>query len=167
MTTRISQQSGFTLLETMVAIAILLVAVIGSISLIGDSLHKLYYAKDGIIATNLAQEGIEVVRQTRDSNFLSGAAWDSGFTMPAYIVDVGGGQPLIPCSGCDQIVYLDAATGFYRQGAGFTADTQFSRIITVRGTGDERQIVSTVTWKTGGDTGTIAITENLFKWALP
>ena len=61
-----SAQRGFTLVETLIAIAILLIAVVGPISLIGDALHKLYYAKDQMIAINLAQEGIEVVRQRRD-----------------------------------------------------------------------------------------------------
>ena len=62
---------GFTLLETMVAIAILLVAVTGPISIIGDSLHKLYYARDQMVAVNLAQEGIESVRTTAETSMLN------------------------------------------------------------------------------------------------
>lgn len=151
-------------METLIAISILLVSVVGPISLIGDSLHKIYYAKDEMVAINLAQEGIEIVRQVRDSNMLAGAAWDTGFTGPNYVADILNNPPLVS-NVSDQKIYIDSVTGLYRQGAVYTP-TQFSRLITIQGAGDERQIISTVTWKTGGDTGTISVSENLFKWAV-
>ena len=69
-------QRGFTLLETLVAISILLIAVVGPMSIIGRSLPQSAYARDHAIAVNLAQEGIEAVRQKRDSNMLD--KWNSG-----------------------------------------------------------------------------------------
>ena len=156
---------GFSLVETVVATAIVLTAVVGPVSIIGDSIHKLYYAKDEIIAINLAQEAIEVVRQIRDSNMINGDTWDTGFTFSSYVVDVLDDPALIYCNGCDQKVYYSSADGLYRQGAVFTP-TQFSRIVTIDTIGpgvDERNITATVTWTTGGDGGTISVSENIFK----
>lgn len=162
---KFSKNKGFTLVETLIAIAILLVAVVGPISLIGDALHKLYYAKDQMIAINLAQEGIEVVRARRDSNMLDGVVdWDSGVTAGSYLVDASLAT-ITSTVGVQQPVYLSA--GFYKQGVVATA-TQFARLITITSVvaGRELKVVSTVTWKTGGNTGAVTASEYLFKWAI-
>lgn len=180
----VNRKGGFTLVETLVAISILLVAVAAPVSLIGDSVHRIYYAKDEAVAVNLAQEGIEIVRQVRDTNMLNNAAggWLTNLSNGTYTTDPGGalinsGQlqgnqsftamTLCGASCAPQPIYYDATTGLYRQGAGFSTRTQFSRIVTISGAAaDERQVTSTVRWQTGGSTGTVSATENIFKWAL-
>lgn len=169
---------GFTLVETLVALSILLIAVVTPITLIGDSLHKMYFARDEAIAVNIAQEGIEMVRQVRDTNMINNVAWDTNLSPGTYIVDVGSfiatpGVPssfVIPCAGCNQTVYLDTVgTGLYRQGAASTP-TQFSRSVVISNPNAlayERSVVSTVTWKTGGLSGSIVLQEYIYKWAMP
>lgn len=162
---------GFTLVETLIAISILLIAVVGPISLIGDALHKLYYAKDQMIAINLAQEGIEVVRQQRDSEMLAVSAPDI-FSLASptyYIVDSTGATPLFPCVVCDgfpEPVYI--SDGIYEDVTPAAA-TQFKRLITIASVvaGRESKVTSAVEWQTGGQTGTITVSEYLFKWAIP
>lgn len=61
---------GFTLIETMVAISLLLLAVIEPMTLTAQSLMSAYYARDQMTASNLAQEAIEAVRAARDANIL-------------------------------------------------------------------------------------------------
>lgn len=61
---------SFTLLETIVAIYILLLGLVGAIALSAQSLSIVQTFKQELIATNLAQEGIELVRNKRDSNYL-------------------------------------------------------------------------------------------------
>lgn len=160
---------GFTLIETLVAITILLVAVVAPISIIGNSIHQIYYAKDEMLAINLAQEGIEMVRKIRDSNMLANevpatvTAWDSGITAGTYIVDAPTFS-LTACAACDTKIYKNAS-GFYGQGTVATA-TQFTSrtvVITDVVAGKEKKIVSTVTWKTGNDTKSIVVTEGIFK----
>lgn len=152
---------GFTLVETLIAIAILLVAVVGPISLVGDSLHKIYYAKDEMIAINLAQEGIEVVRQIRDSNMLAGVPWGTGLADGSYVADAFN-LALSVCG--DTKVYQDA-TGYRQLCAGGTSTQFTSRIVTiVTVAADEKRITSTVTWNTGGNSGTVTASENIFKW---
>lgn len=154
---------GFTLLETLVAVAILSITITGPISVISDAVHRMYYAKDQMIAINLAQEGVEVVRKTRDSNMLEGSQWTRDFNQPDYIVDATLASPLIACSGnCDQKVYLDG-NGLYRQGIAGT-ETQFTRIVTITNLGgDERKVTSRVEWRTRGANGVVAVSEYLFK----
>ena len=163
---RHSAPRGFTLVETLVAISILLVAVVGPISLIGDAVHKIYYAKDQIIAINLAQEGIEAVRQKRDSDMLAGSASDIfSLANPSYYtVDASSATPLAASAVGQQPVYING--GFYTQGTAATP-TQFTRLVTVSGTGTtERTVTSKVEWKTGNTPGMVTVTEYLFKWAI-
>ena len=67
---RQAKYSGFTLIEALVAISILLVGIISAFSLVTKSLVTAPVIQDRLVASFLAQEGIENVRHTRDSNFL-------------------------------------------------------------------------------------------------
>ena len=62
--------TGFTLLETIVALAIIIAAVIGPVVLVTSSLFSFGFSKNKLIALNLAQEGLELVRAIRENNVL-------------------------------------------------------------------------------------------------
>src|SRR3989344_1070881 len=64
------QTRGFTLIETIVALAVLLAAIVGPVALITKGLVDVTFAKNKLIALHLAQEGIELVRIQRDNNIL-------------------------------------------------------------------------------------------------
>jgi len=55
------------MVETLVAIAILTIAVIGPLGIIAQALHTSYYTRDQMTAYYLAQEAIEHVRNLRDN----------------------------------------------------------------------------------------------------
>jgi len=61
---------GFTLIETLVAITIVLLAVLGPFELVKQSLTASYVARDQLVANALAEEGLEHVRWLRDDNYL-------------------------------------------------------------------------------------------------
>jgi len=67
---------GQTLIETIVAIGILTTGIIGGLSLAIFALGASDVAIKQIVATNLAREGIEIVRNMRDTNWLEGTLSD-------------------------------------------------------------------------------------------
>src|SRR3989338_4478804 len=78
---------GFTLLETIVAVSILVTAIVGPFSLASQSINAQGRAKNNLIAANLAQEGLELFRNYRANNILKMLknANDAG-TAPDYTV---------------------------------------------------------------------------------
>ena len=66
---------GFTLLETIVAVAVIMVGLIAALVLINSSLFYVSLIKDRLIAANLNSEGLEVARNIRDNNWLNGRNW--------------------------------------------------------------------------------------------
>ncbi len=185
-------QRGFTLVETMVAISILLITVVAPMSTIGGSLSQISTVRDQMIAVNLAQEGIEVARQVRDSTSLqrwsqgtSGftvaytptsatTQWGAGLTVGEYIVDATTnpltffrcGALVDSCSATQKSIY-QSISGMYQQHSDAPSGekTQFNRIVNVTDihADREKKIVSTVTWKTsGGVDKTISVSESIF-----
>lgn len=61
-------KSGFTLVETFVAITILLIAIIGPLGILAKSFSDAEFAKNQVTATHLAREGVELVVAKRDYN---------------------------------------------------------------------------------------------------
>lgn len=62
-----NKSSGLTMVETLVAISILTIAVIGPLGIIAQALHTSYYTRDQMTAYYLAQEAVEYVRNLRDT----------------------------------------------------------------------------------------------------
>lgn len=63
-----NHKRGFTLIETFVAITILVIAVIGPLSLMIRGITDGNYAKNEVAAFYIAQEGLELVMNQRDAN---------------------------------------------------------------------------------------------------
>lgn len=74
------QKRGFTLVETLVAITVLLLVVIGPITVAQRGIKSAYYANEQVTAVFLAQEAIEAIRELRDSQALDVYAGDSADT---------------------------------------------------------------------------------------
>lgn len=70
--------TGFTLVETMVAVTILAFALVGPFFAVQTALTDSYIARDQLTAASLAQEGQEYIRSIRDNNYLSGRDWLDG-----------------------------------------------------------------------------------------
>ncbi len=84
------KNKGFTLVETLVAIAILSLAITGPMVIAQKGVSSSIYARDEVTAFYLAQEAVEYVRNVRDTNRIAGygSDWLSQFTA-ANCVDTG------------------------------------------------------------------------------
>lgn len=69
---RAGYRSGFSIAEVLIASAVITVGVLATLNLLYSSRNTEQGNRDFIVATQLAQEGIEIVRNIRDNNFASG-----------------------------------------------------------------------------------------------
>ncbi len=73
-----SSVSGFTLVETLVAISILLIATAGPMTIAAQGLQNAFYAREQFTAYSLAIEALEFARAVRDENAIAGDPWLEG-----------------------------------------------------------------------------------------
>lgn len=64
------ENKGFTMIETIIAFGVLTAAIIGPVALVAVSFSRAQSSQNKLIATNLAQEGIELVRAIRENNII-------------------------------------------------------------------------------------------------
>jgi len=79
---------AFTLIETLVAISIFSLSVLGLMSVLASGLSNITYAKRKMTADYLAQEGIEYIRNMRDTYVLYSSDTQTGWN--AFNVKVAG-----------------------------------------------------------------------------
>lgn len=70
--------SGFTLVEVMAAVMVLSIGLIGSLTLINSNLRNIYSEENRIFAAGLVEDGMERVRNMRDTNWLQGRKENNG-----------------------------------------------------------------------------------------
>jgi len=67
---KIGLNNGFTVIETLVAITVLLLSIIGPMEIASKGLFAAMYARDEITAFYLGQEAIEYIRNARDTSYI-------------------------------------------------------------------------------------------------
>ena len=158
-------QSGVGLIEAMVALLILTVGLIPVLAVVSSSNNLSALIRNNLIAANLAQEGIEVIRGLRDENWFSGQSFDNGL-IGTWRVQWNTSWTNPPQQvGTNPSLKFDSATGLYGYSAG--ADTQFKRTVTVSLVGTcncEMKIVGEVTWPERGRNRVIKAESHLFNW---
>ncbi len=162
---------GFTLIETLVAISILVVAVAAPLTLASQSLFAALYAKDQTTAFYLAQEAVEMVRNKRDQNLLAylndgTTDWLAGIpTDSALHVDVPN-DTMVACVGDCLDTKLLHNDSFYNHEAGEA--TRFSRSVRVTPNEElegEATITVMVQWQTGSfQERTFTLEERIYNW---
>jgi prepilin-type N-terminal cleavage/methylation domain-containing protein len=100
------QQKGFTLVETLVAISILVIVITAAYSAAQTGISSSTLSKEQIVAFYLAQEQIEAIRNIRDENSINGIYWLAGIDDPVNQCQTG--------NGC----YVDVACWFWRNHGG-------------------------------------------------
>jgi len=155
--------SGFTLIETLVAITILVVSVSAPLTLAAKGLSSAYFARDQITAFYLAQEAVEIIRNMRDENILSGRGWTSGIPIGTPFIAEALTNTTEVCTGtCEYLKYNDE-TGFYNYTSGDAS--RYRRTVEVE-TVDSKEISISVTidWQSGIFSRSFSIKENILNW---
>jgi hypothetical protein len=173
-------KNSFTLLEVILAITILTLAVGGSFVLIQQTVGSVSQVQSRLIASYLLQEGIEIIKNIRDSNWLKGNDFDYGLEKNSigegYEVDYND-LDLTPCTlPCDydnnlHFLGIDG-NGFYGYDYSLGNETIFKRKITISDKvdldGDEKadklKVTVEVFWKERGKNYSISSQEFLYNW---
>lgn len=167
-----NKKEGFTLVETLVSISIFSVSLLGIMSVLASGISNTGYAKRKMTATYLAQEGIEYVRNMRDtyvlynSNFLQfrnalNPCENSNCGINDTL-DVNDNSFIFLCGDCK--LYIDSDGHYGKSGS---TDSGFTRTIRMKKVGsgqDEVRILSTVSWTQGSGPFSITFSENLYNW---
>lgn len=171
-----NNNAGFTILEVAVSLFVITMGILGIMTLVNQSLRVKDINKNRVIASQLAQEGIEIVRANRDNNWLDKKDWHQGILQDGtYIVDyeddVKNDTPDSLASTSTKL-YLDD-TGFYKHFADADEDpttatsTVFRRIIKVSPTSTplaSTSVKSIVEWEERGTSHRYTAETVLYDW---
>lgn len=179
-----SKDAGFTIVETLVALAIFSSSIVFLIVVSSGGVSNTTLAKSRLTASYLAQEGIETVRNIRDTSVISdpsGAGWD---TFLANINSCGGtlGCNIDPstldvciCTGSTCNIPYSGASGYFGYDQSDSCDlpsgavsSPFTRTIFVleipETVADDVLVTSKVTWYQGLSEQSITYQNILMDW---
>lgn len=123
------QQSGFTLVEILAVLFVVSIGLIGVLSLIVQNIQSQNINKRTIAAYQLAQEGLELVRKVRDTNWKDGNDWNKDLADGTYYMDYLDEIPHLVENATDSELYMNDS-GFYIHN-GLSSPTPFSRTIEI------------------------------------
>lgn len=172
--------TGFTLVEVLVALFIFSISILAIMAVLSKGISDISVVKKKITAEYLAQEGIELMRNIRDSNIIEdpSGGWTSFMTGMANCQNANNtcyidnsslnnldNSNIIQCGGSCLELYYD--NGRYSSSgstaSGFTREVWVD-IVGGVGSSNEIEIFSKVSWDTGSGTHSITFSENLFNW---
>jgi prepilin-type N-terminal cleavage/methylation domain-containing protein len=136
------KNKGFTLVETLIAISIFSMSIVTMMSVLGTGISDTNYAKTKIIATYLAQEGIEHARNIRD-NYVLYASINPSRTWDTFKTTADISYPI-----------TDSDFSIFHRAVQMIPSTNTNEVI----------IYSTVTWTQKSVDHSIVFSENLFNW---
>jgi prepilin-type N-terminal cleavage/methylation domain-containing protein len=183
----INRKNGFTLIETLVAITILMISIVGPLTIASKGLTAAVGSRDQVIASYLAQDAMEYLKNVRDTDLLANSASGWSTFLNTYLGTVGCtagacGVETAPTAsqahnqgtliGCNVIsncnLYIDSQNSYYTyNSSGGNILTQFNRTFTVTqessgGLPDAALVTVTVTWKNGTISNQVVLNDVFF-----
>ena len=165
---------GFTLIETLVAISILMVAVASPLTIAQKGLASAIYAKDQIIASYLAQDAIEYIINASDKNVADGNGWLLGISDncgTACVVNTRLDSGIVSCVGACYALNYNESTNIYNHDSidtGVKAPWPFTRSVIVPPSATqpavEALITVTMSWKDKGADRSLDFYTRIFNW---
>lgn len=173
---KFSNNSGISILEVVVAIMIITMGMVGVLSLVIQNVEAQYINKNILMASGLAQEGLELVRNIRDLNWLTSGV-DPANDWKRNIV--GDGTYTMDYRGLASINMAinsmdEAGARLYVDGNGLythivtAKPTNFYRLITVtvvnQGSYDYLDVKCAIRWKDGTQNHNYVAETYLYNW---
>lgn len=168
-------QQGFTLIEMLAVVFIITVGLTSVFSLIQTTSFSSQLTADQLTATYLAQEGVELVRSVRETNWLEDrqregdTAWDEDLEEGEWQMDYTSLEQDPDFIDYDENRYLRLNNEGYNYDPG--NDTRFRRKIIIEkedssgdGEDDTMKIRVEVSFESQGETYTINSQETLYNW---
>jgi len=137
-------EQGQIMVEAMVALSVITIAVMGMFTLTSRSISLNRVTADRYVAVNLANEGVELVKNLIDRNIMIDGPWNDilGFNgTGSYEIDYND-LSLSEINGDENYLYFNPdSSGYYR----------FKRIITITNNSPEHiEVISKVYWTSRG-----------------
>lgn len=143
---------GFTIIETLVAVTILMISIVGPLTIAQKSLMASIYARDQVTASFLAQDIIEKIKNDKSNALLSNTTFSTW---------VGNYQN--PCGQNSSIGILRVQNDGTLSTSGTNTPSKFSCTVTLTPvTATEVKVVVTVSWTTGTLENSVVLQDNLF-----
>ncbi|MEX0931634.1 MAG: type II secretion system protein [Candidatus Paceibacterota bacterium] len=186
------RQKGFTLVETIIAILILTTAIAAPMKLASESLQHAEFVQQSLTAAFLAEEGIEYIRNYRDSNRLLDSDpnlnvdWMSGITSSVPSDDKCSGEEgctvdvweindpedsIVSCqSGCNTTLSVTEDKRYTHNTGGGVVASPYTRRVRVEYASapavpnKEVIVTSIVTWTHKGETYSYTLEGRLLDW---
>ncbi|MBI3046373.1 MAG: hypothetical protein HYY86_02460 [Candidatus Harrisonbacteria bacterium] len=156
-----SSESGQLMVESIIAISVLIIGLLGIFTLLSRSLSLNRVIADQSAATHLAAEGIELVKNLIDANAIQRRPWNLGVNPGDYEVDFNDGALAVPQN---RKLDFDSGSGQYSYDSG--SPTTFQRLIVIsQPSPDELKVNSLVKWTTrGGGQFEVNLEDHFFNW---
>ena len=149
---------AFTLIEIMVAISVMIIGIVGVYAVIPRIISISAANTSRFIASQIGREGIELVRNIRDANWLEGGVFDDGLTDCASGCEIDYDDSVF-VSFQERYLKIDT-NGFYNYETGQA--TKFKRKITITPGVDFLNTKVEITWS--GEGSPLEVEENLYNW---
>jgi Tfp pilus assembly protein PilV len=157
---------SFTLIETITAIFILTTGILALSSLISYFISASSISSQRLVAAYLAQEGIEIVRNLRDTNLLNGRSWNYGLTscsLGCYNFDYRS-QSIPDNTNCSGKNFLNLVNNFYQCSDSSPINLQRKVTITQIPSPQGLRVVVEVSWQERGRSHSLTAQANLYNW---
>lgn len=163
-------KAGFTIIELVIAIAILSSGIIGVYGAFYSITKLTSSASLRLTASYLAQEGLEIARNIRDDNFINNASWSAGLENCSQGCQADYKTGTTAQISANQLQDYDDnnflklnADGFYGYDSGVS--TPFKRKITItQVSADMLKVGMSVMWNYDGQPFSVETEEYLYNW---
>jgi type II secretory pathway pseudopilin PulG len=182
------KQYGFSLIETLIAVSILMIAIAGPLSLVQAGLFSSIHQRNQVIASYLAQEAVEYIKNIRDTNsylqWTNPVDWlegPDGASLPATCSDtigcyvdphgnLGGSNPYIQTATSKTLFQNFNTEGifvYYSYNNSGTATT-YKRTVRMKSISANEAVVSvTVEWMDNLIARSYTVKENIYNYEQP